>query len=248
MDHKPFIKETGNNKCAVLMLHGILSTPRHFDFLLPAIPTDVSIYNILLDGHGGSVKDFSKTNMKKWKQQVDETLTDLCSRYEKVVVVGFSMGTLLAIDAQKNHRNVSSLLLLNCPLRIFVRPKMHIWSIRICFGLENKNNVHMMKCKDDTSINLTRKMWKYIAWIPNGLSLLTLSKDCRKIANNIDVPCIAYFGRKDELVSVKSAKYLKDNKYAETTVFDSAGHFFIEESDKEKIRKSLSKLIADAQK
>ncbi len=246
MDHKPYIKETDNKKCAVLMLHGILSTPRHFDFLLSAIPDDVSVYNILLDGHGGSVKDFSKTNMKKWKQQVDETLTDLCSRYEKVVVVGFSMGTLLAIDAQKNHRNISSLLLLNCPLKIFVRPKMNIWSLRICFGMEDKNNVHMMKCKDDTSIKLTRKMWKYIAWIPNGLSLLTLSKDCRKIANDIDVPCKAYFGQKDELVSVKSADYLRDNKNAEITIFDSAGHFYIEDKDKEKIKNSLCEVINNA--
>lgn len=248
MDHKPFIRETENKNCAVLMLHGILSTPRHFDFLIPAIPNDVSVYNILLDGHGGSVDDFSKTNMKKWKKQVDDILCDLCSRYKKVVVVGFSMGTLLSIDAQKKHRNISSLLLLNCPLKIFVRPKMHLWCLRICFGVEDKNNVHMLKCKDDTSIILTKKMWKYIAWIPNGNSLVALSKKCRKIANSIDVPCKAYFGRKDELVSMKSAKYLRDNKNVEITVFDSAGHFFIEDNDKEKIKKSLSKLIIDAQK
>ena len=59
---------------------------------------------------------------------------------------------------------------------------------------------------------------------------------------------IAYFGKKDELVSIKSVDYLRDNKNVELTVLDSAGHFFIEDKDKEKIRKSLSKLIANAQK
>lgn len=248
MTHEPFIRETDNKKCAVLMIHGILSTPRHFDFLLSAIPHDVSIYNILLDGHGGSVEDFSKTTMNIWRHQVNSVLTNLCSRYEKVVVVGFSMGTLLAIEAQQNHKGVSSLLLLNSPLKIFVHPKMNIWSIRICFGVEDKNNIHMMKCKDDTSIKLTRKMWKYIRWIPNGLALVSLSHKCRKLAKGTNVPCKAYFGKKDELVSVKSAKYLRDNKNCEVTVFDTAGHFFIEENDKEKIRNSLSELIADAQK
>ena len=89
-------------------------------------------------------------------------------------------------------------------------------------------------------------MWKYITWIPNGLSLLALSKKCRKIANDIDVPCKAYFGRKDELVSVKSADYLRDNKNAEVTIFDSAGHFYTEDKDQEIIRKTLCELINNA--
>lgn len=248
MDHKPYIRETDNKKCAVLMLHGILSTPRHFDFLMEAIPKDISVYNILLDGHGGTVEDFSNTNMNIWKKQVDDVLTDLCNRYEKIVLVGFSMGTLLAIEAQQNHKGVSSLLLLNSPLKIFVHPKMHIWSLRICFKIEDKNNIHMMKCKDDTSITLTKKMWKYIRWIPNGLSLISLSHKCRKLAKDLNIPCKAYFGKKDELVSVKSAKYLRDNGNVDITVFDTAGHFFIDEDGKEKIRNSLSSLINDAQK
>lgn len=248
MNHKPYVRETENKDCAVLMIHGILSTPRHFDFLIPAIPQDISVYNILLDGHGGTVEDFSKTNMNLWRHQINSVLTDLCARYKKVIIVGFSMGTLLAIDAYKNHSGVCSLLLLNTPLKIFVNPKMNIWSLRICYGIEDKNNIHMVECKNDTSITLTRKMWKYIRWIPHGLSLIALSRKCRKITNDINIPCKAFFGKKDELVSIKSAQYLKNNENITVTVFDTAGHFFIEKKDKEKIKSSLSSLIYDAQK
>ena len=122
MDHKPYIREVDNAKGVVLFIHGILSTPRHFDYLIPAVPDDFSVYNILLDGHGGSVQDFSKTSMTKWKNQVKDLLDDLCERYDSVILVGYSMGTLLSIDALPRYNNIRGLLLLNSPLQIFVRP------------------------------------------------------------------------------------------------------------------------------
>ena len=45
----------------MLFVHGIVGTPRHFDFLIDVVPSTVSIYNILLDGHGYGVRDFSRT-------------------------------------------------------------------------------------------------------------------------------------------------------------------------------------------
>ena len=45
----------------MLFVHGIVGTPRHFDFLIDVVPSTVSIYNMLLDGHGYGVRDFSRT-------------------------------------------------------------------------------------------------------------------------------------------------------------------------------------------
>ena len=63
MNHQEYIREIPGAKTAVLMLHGIAGTPDHFEMLLPLVPADWSIYNILLDG-----KNRSGTCSVNWKR------------------------------------------------------------------------------------------------------------------------------------------------------------------------------------
>ena len=97
--HSSYIRLVPGAKTAVLMVHGIVGTPRHFDFLLDTVPQDVSVMNILLPGHGGTVKDFANASMKQWKQTVAEAMETLCTTHERVIVVAHSMGTLLTAEA-----------------------------------------------------------------------------------------------------------------------------------------------------
>ena len=39
---------------AYIFVHGIVGTPNHFDFLMEYVPEDVSVWKLVLDGHGGS--------------------------------------------------------------------------------------------------------------------------------------------------------------------------------------------------
>ena len=55
MDHREFIRYLPGSDRAVLLIHGIAGTPAHFWQFLPLIPEDWSVYNVLLDGHGGEV-------------------------------------------------------------------------------------------------------------------------------------------------------------------------------------------------
>ena len=65
MDHSPIIRDTHNTKVAVLMVHGFASTPAHFRQLVPAIPENWTLHNIILEGHDKSVKDFGASSLKK---------------------------------------------------------------------------------------------------------------------------------------------------------------------------------------
>ena len=55
MNGTPYIREIAGADTALLMIHGIVGTPAHFSMLYPYVPKDWSIYNMVLDGHGGSV-------------------------------------------------------------------------------------------------------------------------------------------------------------------------------------------------
>ena len=65
--HKEYIREADHANTAILMIHGIFGTPRHFDDIVKLVPDNWSVYNILLDGHGKGVREFSRTSMVKCK-------------------------------------------------------------------------------------------------------------------------------------------------------------------------------------
>ena len=77
MDHSQYIRVVEGSAMAVLIIHGIAGTPAHFRDLIPVIPENWSVYNILLDGHGKNVKDFGKSSMAKCIDQVNRVLQTL---------------------------------------------------------------------------------------------------------------------------------------------------------------------------
>lgn len=99
MEIQETIRYIDHADTAILFVHGILGTPEHFAPFLPLVPPDWSIYNVLLKGHGGSVKDFSEASMGEWKQQVHDAYQALRAVHQKVVIVAHSMGTLFAVQA-----------------------------------------------------------------------------------------------------------------------------------------------------
>ena len=103
-------------------MHGIAGSPDHFRTLLPLeelIPADWSVYNVLMDGNGKGVKEFSRSYTKKWTTQVMGIFNDLCETHERVIIVGHSMGTLFAVQmALRRPEKVPFIFLIACPLRV----------------------------------------------------------------------------------------------------------------------------------
>lgn len=242
MKHKAYIRESPKARHAVLMIHGICSTPRHFDWLIPEFDDSWSVYNILLDGHGGTVKDFASTSMKAWKAQVHAILDDLCSRYDRLLLVGYSMGTLLSIEALPHYPNITGLFLLNPPMRPWVRRTMVARSLRMIRGKLCMDNLHEAASAEDISITLTANPLHYLGWIPRFWELLVLCRHCRKHADSISIPCHAFLGRLDELVSLRSARYFQQPN---TTlhILDDAGHFYLPPEAKSHVLESLRAML-----
>ena len=125
MNHEEYVRIVPGAKTAVLFIHGIVGTPNHFQDLIPLInvvPEDYSVYNVLLDGHGGTVDDFAKTSMEKWHMQVWGIFEQLSRTHERVILVAHSMGTLFSIQLAIAHpEKVLFLFLLAVPLRPGIR-------------------------------------------------------------------------------------------------------------------------------
>ena len=240
MNHAPYFREgTGPN--AVLLIHGIAGSPGHFRDLVPVIPEEFSVYNILLEGHNGTPKDFGRASMAKWKAQVRETLDQLFSRHEQVVIVAHSMGTLFAIQAAIDHPDrIPVLFLLNVPTCPRVHPRAMIGGIQVAFGRPRSATARAM-CQD-TGIALTPKLWVYLGWIPRLVELLVECRRVRKILPWLTVPTLAFHSSADELVSPGSRKDLT-NPCVQNLLLTGSGHFGYSREDTALLQHRLLEIL-----
>ena len=245
--HRPYIRKKPHAETGVLLIHGILSTPRHFDFLIPHIPDEYEICSILLAGHGGSVRDFSKATMKQWQSQVKKALNELETHCSRIFIIGHSLGALLTLNEVQQHQKVAGILLLNPPLLPRLQCTMIGRSLRFAFGKIQPGNMADALCYEDLSIRLEPYLWKYLGWIPNFASLLRLAAKCRKIPATLDIPCYAFLGMKDELVHPKTARHLKDNPIISLEILENGVHFGYLAEDQKRIIEKFHCLLDQAQ-
>ena len=243
MNHAPFYRE-GTGKNAVLFLHGIAGSPAHFRDLFPVVPEEFAVYSILLDGHGGTVADFSHSSMEKWKDQADNTLKMLFARYDQVVIVAHSMGTLFAVQAALHHPDrIPRLFLLNVPTRPWVRPSTWYTCLRVAFGkLDRPSDLAM---RGETAIELTPRLWQYIGWAPRMLELLRECSRVRKLLPELTVKTLCFQSRKDELVSIRSCQDLARQPHITTVVLETSGHFVYSREDTAYLQKKLQELLQE---
>lgn len=244
MEHREYLRIVAGSDTAVLMIHGIVGTPAHFKCLMPVIPKTCSVHNILLDGHGGGVDDFSRTSMKKWKAQVKDALGALLENHEQVIIAAHSMGTLFAIQAAVDHPDrVKALFLLSVPTRPKIGLQTALAALRVVWGNVKPDDVRANVMLNDTAIEYDRRLWKYLGWIPRYLELFAECRRIRRVLAQLKTPSLAFHARKDELVSQRAAGDLAGHPYIENVFLGDSGHFAYGPGDRKTLKKRFEELF-----
>jgi len=243
MPHREYIRIVPGAKTAVLMVHGIVGTPRHFDFLLDLIPEDVSVVNMLLEGHGGKVPCFSQASMKAWRAQVKNALEDLCKNHEQVFVVAHSMGTLLTAEASCQFPQVKGMLYLSVPLRIRLAPGMITASLRWCFGRLRSDHPKEQALGHAAGVEPNPRLWLYLGWLPRFWELFLLSRSSRPLMEQLKLPVFAFLSHDDEVVRRSTAKHLAKNPNIQYTMLPGCGHFYYTAAAEDQMRSAFQQLL-----
>lgn len=243
MEHKEYKRINSNARAAILFVHGIVGTPNHFAEFLPLVPEGVSVWNVLLDGHGGSVRGFSHTSMQKWEEQVRDAVEELSITHTEIYIVAHSMGTLFAIDRAIENSTVKALFLLAVPLKIAPKPRMVSNLCKVYFDKIKPDDIVALAAKRCYGIAQDKNPFHYFGWIPRYLELFAKVKQTRQRLHLLQTPCRAYQSSKDELVSVSSAKELQKNKAISVIELKSSGHYFYEPTDFEFLLKEFEKFV-----
>ena len=244
MEHKAYIRINRDAATAIVLIHGIVGTPNHFNELIPLIPDSVSVYNLLLDGHGKDVKAFSATSMKKWESQVTAVVEQLARTHEEIVIVAHSLGTLLAIDQAIRNETVSKLFLLAVPLRLSLKPKMFINSIKVYFDKIKPTDYEALAAKNCYGIENDKNLFLYMGWIPRFMELFAKILQTRRTIHLLHTPCWVYQSRKDEMVSGKSIQYLKQNSCITVNELKHAGHYYYHPEDMAYLKREFVHMLS----
>lgn len=229
--HTPYKKEIPGARCAILCIHGILGSPAHFRLFFPFFPKEYSVYAVLLDGHGGTTRDFARTSMAKWKKQVDDEVRLLSEMYEAIFIVAHSMGTFFAMRAAIDHPKIKGIFLLATPLKIGVGPEAVVNALKAFFGLHSEKDAVGKAYRNAHSVALSKKPWQYLGWLPRYRELFAESHAARKSIEKVPVPCYVVQSAKDELVSKASLRYIPDSSGITVRVLPEARHFIYSDAD-----------------
>lgn len=230
--HKTFIRDTQNGDTAILFIHGFLGSPKHFEPFYKCVPENFAIYNILLDGHGKTVKDFGNTSMKKWKNQVDDVVTHILKKYKNIIIMAHSMGTFFAMDASiKYPDRVKGIFLLGSAIRISVKPNAFANTLKAFFNKIEKDDYIADAYKRTHSVTLDKRLWLYSGWIPRYIELFKQSKLSRESIKNITVPCFFFQSQNDEMVSIRSVKDIPHKSNISVQILKTSRHFIYSKED-----------------
>lgn len=231
MDHQGYRHIIPGADTAVLLIHGIIGTPRHFDPLLPALPEGVSRQALLLEGHGGSPQDFSRASMERWQGQVRQAVEQLLRTHRRLYIVAHSMGTLLAIQLAVERPEICGLFLLAVPVRLRLRPQMLANSWKVYSGHIRPDDPVGLAARRCCGITPDKNPLHYLGWLPRYLELLEQIRRTRRLLPRLTVPCLAGQSLRDEMVSPASVAELRTGATVRVVSLPRSRHFYYERED-----------------
>ena len=229
---------------AILFVHGIVGTPNHFRDLVPLVPENISVYNILLDGHGKGVTDFSRTSLQKWRKQVAAAVDELAQSHKEIFICAHSLGCLLSLEQAVHDPRITKLFLLAVPLTLFLKPKMLRNCARVYFDTIDPENEELMAAKACYGIAQDKNLFHYLGWIPRYLELFAQMGRVRKLLPQLQTPAEAWQSRKDEMVARRSALLLRENPHIRVNELPNSGHYYYEKSDLPLLKDAFSAFIS----
>ncbi len=238
-------REPPHAQTAVLLLHGILSAPQYFDFIMPEIPAEAAVYGILFEGHGGQISGIAQASMDHWKSQVHEAMQALSSRYRNIIIIAHSMGTLLAVQtAREFPARLRRMILLDIPMYVHLTPDGFAHFTATGLGLEIAQDARAQAVHEAYSLEPDSHVLRYAAWLPRYAELFREIVRTRRMMNEIRVPCDIFQSRHDELVSMRSVRCFLGNPNLRVRVLHKSGHFYYADDDRKTILRAVRRCMA----
>lgn len=192
---KPVNQQNSDADRALLILHGFSSSPAVYRRLIPKIKHYDAIVCPALPGHAESIEAFSQVKASDWLSASTALCERLIKDYQKVDVLGLSLGGLLACKLSQSF-DLNHLFLLAPALKLQMRVNRMLKLAQVLqyLGFKQLRNA---------AGNLMTQDYAEIAYrilpISSIIEMLTLAQEYQWLAPKC--PVDLFLGKHDEVIS-----------------------------------------------
>lgn len=212
-----------------LIIHGYTGSPHEVNPIANYLKeyTDWDIVVPTLPGHGAQL-DLKDIDYEKWLNKARESLEQLKVKHDKIYLIGFSMGGMIASYLAATYE-VDKLVLLAPAGKYFSLKQLRV----------NLGDIIKDGLKGDLSANRLYANYKdKRADVPlrANLEFLKLIRLTRKHLKDIETPVLIAQGRQDKIVPPVSIEYLDKeipSEEKEIILFERSGHLICSGEDKD---------------
>ncbi|MDC8832499.1 alpha/beta hydrolase [Alteromonas gilva] len=197
------------SRLGVLVIHGFTAHISCVETLAHYFDNERLPYEMpVLPGHSEECPSaLIGKSWKDWIEHCSKSLKKLLDRCDKAIIVGHSMGALIAINLQVDNKSTIDSLVLVAPALILKNP------------LAPRNKLHFIT----TPLSLFYKTWtlkqnildsnKNYKWVPveSIVTFFSLIKETYKVLNQVSSPILVIQSKADRVVPNVSGEYILDN-------------------------------------
>lgn len=225
--YAPIYHEPPGADTAIVFIHGLLGSPSFFKPIIAALnPGKCAVSSILLPGHGGNDADFLESNLYQWESAVRRHIFELSKKFRKIILVGHSMGSLLALSNSIYFPAVIGIIAMATPLRIRVR-----------FGA----------LKPETGKEYRRSIFT-LRGVPRFLDLFSLIHNTKRTLRRVSVPTLIVHSIGDEVANIGGIGVLeKELGHSEKLTLAHSGHSEFSEPDFRLLTREIRRFVLSLQ-
>lgn len=215
----------------ILLIHGYAASSLTMKPIAYALnKSGFTVYCPLLPGHGTTTEDLEKVCIENYYDYIEKAYKTLHKKTSKIVVVGHSLGSLLAIRLAKNHK-LEAVILISPPLLVLkegmTEDEIHDAAIVIGKILSKLPRPNPTYLKDP---DYFKKYGIYTEFPISSLEVLAqVVNEARKDLIYVDDPLLVILGNLDPLVDLRTGDYIKEmarSSVIKVVVINSIGHRF----------------------
>ena len=205
-------KHTTQSPFGVLIIHGFTATLESVSALYaPLCELGIPVLMPQLAGHGASSPDALRgVTWEDWMSDVDKAFQELRCSAEQVIIIGHSMGTLLAINLAVRYESETDSLVLVAPAiklaSLFAPGRPLHFAVPLVSGIIKKWDLKPYAAKGNEGCA------PHYAWVPTDavVSFFDLLKKSLPLLSKVTVPVFILHNRRESTVLPESATILCD--------------------------------------
>ena len=231
----------------LLALHGFTGSPTELGFLVDRVrAAGYTVRAPLLPGHGTTPSDLQSRTFDEWLACARDALKEARATGDKVVVCGFSMGSLVALSLasdESTRNDVGALVLLGCAIELSP-------PLRAAFGFVQKTKMRLPDAympkpfgPDIRDKTLAATITAYDRQpVRAAMEVYRAAQRLVPRLSDVTCPTLVLHGERDRVCSVRGARELASllgTKDVRIRTYPRSAHMLALDYDREEVARDV---------